>query len=408
MADVIQDSTYSDLLWIPESTLGTTPATGAAYRLNATNAPIRLERNRERPNVWSRSRRPHPSRIVSKKGSVEVTAPLQYLNMAPLHEAFFGAATGTPVEVTGTGIAFVEDTTDTITDTGNGLAVFLLGYMVHVSGAGEDDNNGWKGPVLATAAGTLTIPDGQIVDESAGESITLHCTPLLDGETETSGTMQWHATKLDYRRNMAGTKVDVWGLNWQGEQYINERFAMMGRAPTKASAIIGNSIASGYPQASDFFTSADDLKKIYIGNSALGNVELCLSELSFAAQNNREAIMQLNLGQPKDYIFGQLFAEWAAQAYADGTAESIADAIDADDTFYAYATMEDPDGNGVAIFTPACKGIGDLLPGERNTKVRFADVRFDAHDPAKDASSDFYNSGTGPGFMVGAFFRPAP
>lgn len=406
MAGEIQDSTFSTGRWVPEVDLGVTPS-AAYYELNVTNAAPKRTRNRERPNVWSRSRRPHPGRIVSKEGALQVAAPLQYENLLPLQEAFMGSARAAAITVTGTDISF-DAVNKTIERVANGLNVFTLAYMVHVRGAAEPENNGWKGPVMVSAAGAIEVPAGQIVDEAAGANITLTVLPLLDGLTEKSGSYQWHGTQVDYRRTMVAAKADKWALSWQEGQYITETIDLMGRAPVKAASGIGTGVVAGWPKASRFFTSAEDLKKVYIGNSALGVNELCLSKLDLAAQSNRNKVMKIDLGEPKDHIMGQLFAEITAEAYADTAAIAVADRFDDDETFFAYVAMQDPAGNALCALLAACKGDGEIQPGERNSLVQFGGIRLDAHDPAKDEDSDFYAAGVGPGFMFGLFFAPAP
>jgi hypothetical protein len=410
MTATYQDSLFSRALVVPEVTLGTTPS-AAAYVLNVTSAAIRRNRTRKAPNVWTNSRRPHPSRIVAKEGALELVAPFQYDNLLPLHEAFFGAARAAAITVTGTDISF-DDTTpgaNVIERVANDLNVFGLARMVHVSGAGETTNNGWKGPVLVSAAGALTIPDGQIVAEAAGEAVTLTCVPLLDSDTEKSLTAMWHGVKLEYRRAMRAAKVDRWALDFQNEDYIAERFDLMGRDPVAVGSDIGSGTVAGYPKATRFMTEADDIKRIVIGSVTRGELSLKMSTLNFEAQNNRNKVVSLgNGGVPHDHIFGVLAAEFRGNAIADADALTLQEAIDADESLYAYVAVEDPAGNSLCILVPAAKAIGDLMPKESGNLVDFGDLAITAHDPAKDEDSDFYNSGSGPGFMLGAFFRPAP
>jgi bifunctional DNA-binding transcriptional regulator/antitoxin component of YhaV-PrlF toxin-antitoxin module len=79
--------------------------------------------------------------------------------------------------LTGSGIAFVAasgETPDTITDTGSGFltAGFKAGQTVIVEGS---DSNDGQYTVAGVAAGLLTLSSvGDLVDETAGESFTLH------------------------------------------------------------------------------------------------------------------------------------------------------------------------------------------------------------------------------------------
>ena len=80
--------------------------------------------------------------------------------------------------ITGTGIAAVSSTTDTITDTGSGFttAGFLDGDVIAVSGfTGETGNNTFW--TLASsggvADGTLTLVETTLATDAAGESVTI-------------------------------------------------------------------------------------------------------------------------------------------------------------------------------------------------------------------------------------------
>lgn len=75
---------------------------------------------------------------------------------------------GTVPTLTGTGIAFVAP--DTITDSGNGLAVFNAGQMIEVSHATLNSNI-YK--VKTVAAGTITVYEQIVADEAAGALIEL-------------------------------------------------------------------------------------------------------------------------------------------------------------------------------------------------------------------------------------------
>ena len=71
------------------------------------------------------------------------------------------------IQLRGTGIAFAA--TNSITDSGNGLAVFSVGDSIRVEGSAS--NNG-RFTVTSVAAGTLGVAE-TVVTEAAGNSILL-------------------------------------------------------------------------------------------------------------------------------------------------------------------------------------------------------------------------------------------
>ena len=70
--------------------------------------------------------------------------------------------------IRGTGIAFVA--TGTITDSGNGLAVFKVGQAIEVLGSPLNSRT-WI--VQTSAAGTLTVLPAMVQAESAGATIAI-------------------------------------------------------------------------------------------------------------------------------------------------------------------------------------------------------------------------------------------
>ena len=71
-----------------------------------------------------------------------------------------------------TTIAFVDGGAgaDTITDTGNGLAIFATGDLIVVSGSASNDGTY---AVVSAVAGTITLASGTLTAESAGASVTI-------------------------------------------------------------------------------------------------------------------------------------------------------------------------------------------------------------------------------------------
>lgn len=102
---------------------------------------------------------PHLGTMKQQRKGLTVRPPQQNLSRRSTRTA------GTRRKV-GTTIAFVASS-DTITDSGNGLAGFEVGCDIHVSGSASNDG---EYRVTASAAGTLSVFP-QVVDESASLAI---------------------------------------------------------------------------------------------------------------------------------------------------------------------------------------------------------------------------------------------
>lgn len=88
-------------------------------------------------------------------------------NVSGRRSGSFNADRGGGVRV-GTGIAFTAP--GTITDSGNGLAIFRPGQAIEVSGSAF---NSRRFVVGTSAAGTLTVLPGIVQSAVAGPSITI-------------------------------------------------------------------------------------------------------------------------------------------------------------------------------------------------------------------------------------------
>lgn len=68
----------------------------------------------------------------------------------------------------GTGISFTSS--NTIADTGNGLALFNVGARIRIRGSAK---NSRAFDVVTSAAGTLTVRPATVTTEAAGPTITI-------------------------------------------------------------------------------------------------------------------------------------------------------------------------------------------------------------------------------------------
>jgi hypothetical protein len=414
----MSDATFSELRLGVETTAGT-PPTGNVYPLTVISADIKRERTRKRPNVWTGSRRRRKMRVVASQGSVPIKMPLIYDQALPLYEGLMLNSRGAAITVSGSDISFDATTpgANVIERVANGLNVFPLGYMLFVRGAGEAENNGWKGPVLVSAAGSLTIPDGQIVTEAAGEAITLNVVPLLDKATpaasdDRSFSVQSKHTVLDFYNRFSKGRVDVATWDFATEDFVIEQFDLKGASPAvpRDTAVMGSGNVATWPKTSSEISTGEDMKLLYIGNAALGTRTLCFSQLQIAMRNNRidKIALANGNGGPIDRHPGPFDAEITGEAYLDDDTIALLEAIDGEESLFAFAAVEDLQGNGMCWLIPAGSAEGEPVTGEAGNLVKFGGFKLDAHDAKTDADSDFYNAAAGCGFQAALFFSPAP
>lgn len=381
-------STYTTLGVLEESTLGTTPA--SALRLINCTATLQMDRDAQRPEIWTGSQDRYPERPMSEGGTLTIEGPQQYENMLELQEGLYGAARSSAVSISGTGIAF---TTATITDSGNGLATVLVGDFVYIGGVvTATANNGWHGPVIASAAGTLTFAASTFTAESAGATITIKTRRLVQPATATLKTYSteiFDTTDANYQSMLAAV-VSGATYNWANGGFATEQYTLMGRLPARAASSIGTGAATA-AKISPFINVPTDWGSIYYGTSSAvtaANAAIFTS-LQLQANPNVEAIKGLGDLGPSTYSRGPM--DWTLTGSVYLNANGLAFVNDALSHATRWLAWEhaDPAGNRDFWFFPANKiSIGNFERGAPTTQKT---VSFTAttHSGAFDSGSAF-------------------
>ena len=144
-------------------------------------------------------------RLGRKSGAGDVVSELVYENFDLQWEGLFGttqvAAPATPVGPITT--ISTTGSTQTIADSGSGLAAFTVGMFIYVSGAGEGENNGMF-KVLTSSAAALTVEGSKIIDESVGASITIEECDFVNATTLNTYSIQKNYLDLDKQDHYLG------------------------------------------------------------------------------------------------------------------------------------------------------------------------------------------------------------
>lgn len=398
----MSDATYTKFGVIEESTEGTTPAS-AVQLMNVRDVQLRQSRDPEKPEILTGDRRSYPTRVLRKSGELSLPMYMQYENDLELMEGLQNAARGTAVTVTATTISFATSTKK-ISDSGSGLGSFAIGDMIYVSGASVAGNNGWKGPVLAAAAGELTLPTGQITDESASASITIATRRLLDGTTEKFYSVEYQRTKLT-NFFYSGTGFHVGGaqFSWSQGDFAMVDWSLMGRVPAKANATIGTGAASAAP-TTGFMTGVDGFGGFTVGSASDTLISnLIVTDWKLNAQNVLNPVYGLGNVGPSKHITGKQSQDLDITAYHDDAAEDLVDAVLAHTSLWFTWHVLDAEGNRIAFCLPSAKpDEGDPVVGNAGN-LGTVPVKLSGHDPAKDSTSLL----TTIPYQFGIFFAPA-
>jgi len=126
---------------------------------------------------------------------------------------------------------------------GNNIAV---GQWIYVDGfTGTTANNGWH-QVTALSGTSLTVRGITLVDDAAGETVTVKGSQLLNGSTQSSYSVQQHyVDQTNKYHNLLGARIDSFGVDISSGAIVSGNVAFTSLSRNEATATIG----SGSPTA---------------------------------------------------------------------------------------------------------------------------------------------------------------
>jgi hypothetical protein len=397
----VSDATYYTEGIVEETTFGVVPAS-ALQLINVTSFPLTRPRSMGRPNVHTGNRRRYPERILQEDGNLSVPAPIQYANLRLLREGLMANDIATIATITDTDISVVGST-GVIASVAGDMSDFAVGDHVYVSGASVAANNGWKGPVTAADASSITVPAAQVSDESATASITISTTRHTDAEVEKSYTAEWRDTKLTNKfRSASGLSVGQGVYDWAQGAFATETYTLIGKAPVKGSATVGTGAALAAP-TSGFMNAVQDFGEIWIGTAAA--TSYVISKLTLTVTNGQNAIRGLGSLGPSAIPLGPMDLELRATVLYDDNSDTLFGQMEDHATIDVAWDIVDPQGNRERHYLPAMKAGGDgPAPGEAGSQTEF-ELMATGHDPARDADSPYVAAGFG--YQYAQFSVPA-
>lgn len=394
--------TYYQVGLLQESQFGVIPS-AQMQLVNVSSLPMRMERDAQRPNILTGSRRPYPTRILRKSGTLTLPMPLQHDNdLIPMRSAMCSDR-GSLVTVTNTDIEF---TATAITSVAEEFDNLQSGDMVFVTGVGAGVNaDKWFGPVVKVDDGELTVPPGQLTVQAAGGSVTIRTRRWTDGDLEISFAAQWHATKLSNKfRRSPGNIVTAARFEWQQGSWATAEYTCMSKVPEYQAATMGTGANLAAPD-SDFMESCADFQTLRVLNSSGALITAIVSQLRFELASARPAIYGLGDEGPSAFDLGSVAASIDGTAIYDDNSHAIAAAVDAQETLTVTWDIKDPQGNRRCYCLPALSADnGDVEIGEADSGPSTLPFRLNAHDPSKDEDSYFNTSIP---YVVGVFDVPA-
>jgi len=232
------------LSYIAEVTYGVTPETPSMRSLRVTGDDLNLTKE----TFLSNELRPDREINDFRHGNRQTGGNLNFeLASDTGFEDFFLALLGASswsnaATITGTTIAFVNGTPDTITDSGNGFvtAGFQVGDVITVSGVVGGTANNTTFTLTGVAAGTLTVSGTTLIDDSAGDNVTITAARKFAkvGTATKSFSLERRFTDVGVYSLITGARVNTMSLNVQPNGIVTGTFGMLGKDMTTSTSSV--------------------------------------------------------------------------------------------------------------------------------------------------------------------------
>jgi len=241
----MSEANLASLAFIPEVTLGTTPATPELTAIRFTGEDLGTNKDTvQSEEIRSDRQVPFVSKVGLNPGGsfdFELTYSAQ--------EAFIASALGNTVLALSLvdEICSFDDTADTITaDAGAGTFDDVrVGMLIKVANAATAGNDGLHRVIGKNATGdVLTLVAGSLAATDAADTVTITGRNITNGVLKPSFTLEKGIVNLsgaDFFQTFLGMVVDSFSLDVTSKQIVTGSFEMLGTtAPAGSATTIDN------------------------------------------------------------------------------------------------------------------------------------------------------------------------
>lgn len=277
-------SNRESLGYIAEVTWGTNPG-GTKQLINFTDNSIGQSNETTASNIIRSDTNRHGTirTAISPGGSVGIE--LMYGGYDDFIQGALRNTWAAAVTITAATLS-AASSDNSFNDSGNGFvsAGFVAGQWIKVSGfTGNTANNGYF-RVTSVAAGKLVVTGGTLVDDSAGESVTIKGTLLKNGTTEKSFTFERSFADITQFDLVTGLRVTEMSLDFNLSSIATGSISFLGKQATAS----GSSGFSGSTAAAttDSMNTIDNIRGVYVDGVL---VTTDLTQISLGISTNGEA-----------------------------------------------------------------------------------------------------------------------
>lgn len=257
---------------------------------------------------------------------------------------------------------------------------FLANQWIHVTGfTGNTANNGYY-KIASIVAGKLVLSGGTVVDDAAGESVTISMgAQIVNGTTLSSWNIEKQFADLTNEYEiMTGAVNESFSVSVTPEQIVTCGFDFLAQDSVTASATTGD----GSPTAAatnPIFNAIDDVVAILEGYAAYGSTNFNLT-----VNNNLRSRLQIgqlgaiSIGAGKCVVTGNISAYFTTPTVMDKFLNNTVSNL-------AIVLKESGSNNSYVIELPSVKYTnGRRVAGGTNSDI-IANLDFTAYKDATEA-----------------------
>jgi len=361
MANSARHSTYQKI----ESTYGTTPSSPAFDFFRSTGNTLGMTKTAVESAELYSDRGLRDLRHGNKNIAGDIPTELSYGSHDAQLEALLGGTWSTgSVSVTATTISAAASG-NVISDSGNGLGSFAVGDMVLISGfTGSASNNG-VARITAKAAGAITIDGLILVNDSAGESVTIkEMDKLVAGTTRRSFSIMRDFSDLTAGRYQlfTGSEYNTGNFSAGLDSVVTMTYGIIGQSQSSSASAPGSS-TFGDPTTTEPMVPTDG------SVSSDGVVSAIITSLEFSVDNGMETKFQLSSSTTSQPGQGISNATGSITAYFDN--DTLMNLFINETVSTLKQELSDAAGNTLAVFFPKIKYNGGQpdVGGEANSPI---------------------------------------
>lgn len=359
----MSDSSQVALRYLAESTWNVTPA-AALTNMRFTGESLDFAINNIQSEEIRSDRQVTDLVQVGANSQGDVNYEVSYAAMDDFFEAAFYSAFGAAAGFSAATVS-ASASDNSFNDSGSGFPALSAGQVIKVAGFTGDAANNGHFIVVSRTTSKIVVAGGTLVDDAAGETVTIDGGNMRNAATAKSFTMEKQFTDKTEFLYFKGMRVGQMTLNLAAQQIMSGTFTFLGGDSGRDTSTIGTGGPTAAP-ANEVLNAVSDLASLLENGSPLANT--FIQSLSISINNNlrgQPAIGVLgnaSVGAGRFVVTGNItvyFEDGSLYTkYVNGTPTSILWAV------------EDAAGQGYALYMPEVKfQTGQILAGGADQDV---------------------------------------